>query len=218
MNLFELNFQRTMPANANLRGPAILSSYPDNPQPVTVATVNRLQAVLARPVNGTNGDVLQLPLNDGDDSPQILAYLRALVENFCRVPAVREFAVSILRADQVGDNKLAAQVRSILYYVSHQMVYVRDPAGGEYVISPLWIIEQWKAGQRVYGDCDDHVLVLNSLLQSIGFETRVVGVKINETTYFDHVISQVLIDNDWQDLDPCNKANVATSYTERLIA
>jgi hypothetical protein len=218
MRLSELNFQISMPNAANMRGLTRIGSYPDTVAPVVVPTMNRVQAVLTRPVNGTNGDILQLPLNDGPDSPQILAYLRQLTDYFGRVPEVRQQAIAILQADSVGNNNLAMQISSLFDFVANHMIYVRDPSGGEFVISPLWVINEWRAGRRVYGDCDDHVLMLNALLQSIGFDTRLNGVKLNETIYYDHVIGQVFVDNTWRDLDPCNKGGAPTTFTDRLVA
>lgn len=151
------------------------------------------------------------------DAPQILANLQALSVQYGREPFIREFTRSIL-PQAIGDNALGSIVRTVLDFVQRRMRYVPDPEGTELVISPDRLIHQIEAGQVATGDCDDHVLLLNAMLRSAGFQTKVVGVKLYRRDIFDHVISSVFLHGRWIDLDPCAKDAPAPVYLERLEA
>jgi transglutaminase-like putative cysteine protease len=169
-------------------------------------------------------EVFQLPLADGEDAPQILAYLHALSMQFAQAPYVREFAVNrILRAARIGDNDQGRQVEAVLNFVRRALTYVRDPVESEYVISPVNLLQQIDAGQQAFGDCEDHCLLLNSLLGAIGFPTRFVATLLREDAtegrpaHWNHVISSVFVGGRWVDLDPVAKGIMQPDYYEQLI-
>jgi transglutaminase-like putative cysteine protease len=97
------------------------------------------------------------------------------------------------------------------------MRYLMDPEGGEYFIDPLALIQQIQGVGYAYGDCDDHVGLLNAMARSVGFETRAVGVHLNDPVLWDHVISQVNVMGNWLDIDPCVKTNETPKYREKLV-
>jgi transglutaminase-like putative cysteine protease len=101
-------------------------------------------------------------------------------------------------------------------FVRSKVVYVRDPNGTEYVISPVRMLSQINTDGRTMGDCDDHTLLFNSMLNSIGFRARAVGVRLFEDRY-DHVISSVLVGNQWVDIDTCIKSGQQPRYDMRLV-
>lgn len=100
------------------------------------------------------------------------------------------------------------------------MVYVRDPVNAEYVVSPIRLIQTIYSQGVARGDCDDHVMLLNSALSSIGFETKFVGVKFppSKSTVFNHVISGVILGGQLNLMDPCDKNNNGLEYKETLLA
>ncbi len=160
--------------------------------------------------------VYKLPLGAGEDAPQILAYLHDLAVKFAQSSYVREFTVQVMADAGVTDNDLSAQILAVLNFVRRNVTYVRDPVESEYVISPINLIEKIKAGQRAYSDCEDHVLLLNSMLSSIGFPTRFVAAQINGADWWNHVISSVYVDGQWWDLDPIAKGIAQPDYPIRL--
>lgn len=52
------------------------------------------------------------------------------------------------------------------------------------------------------GDCDDQVILLCSLFESIGYATRFVVAGYNDSNTYEHVYCQVLADGEWIDCDP----------------
>lgn len=166
---------------------------------------------------GLGGEVIHIPLGNGlPDAHQIIANLNDLGEKFARMPVVREFTVRVL-GDSIGNNNLELQVTRVFQFVKDHVNYVRDPVWTEYVISPIRLITIINNGMIPAGDCDDHVLLLNSMLGSIGFPTRSVGVKLMTGDRYDHVISQVKVRGTWKDLDPCAKERSQPDYLEKLI-
>lgn len=149
------------------------------------------------------------------DAHQILTILENIKQEYLRKPYIREFAVSLLKG--LGNNDIDGQVQRITSFVKRHMIYVRDPADSEYVIAPDQLISRWRQTGRMYGDCDDHTLLLNTLLGSIGFDTKFVGVKFGPSPYYNHVISGVMIRGVLNQIDPCAKGVAQKLYTDTLI-
>jgi len=130
-------------------------------------------------------------------------------------PAVREFTVSIL--GQVGQNDKAGQIRACNEWVKSHVTYVNDPEGVEYLTSPLRFIDKYMRGEQLFGDCDCHCLLLGSMLGSLGFIIRFVGVKMAGTDDFNHVVVGVENDTQLQLVDPCAKREPQHDYQELLL-
>ncbi len=161
--------------------------------------------------------LIRFPLADGRaDAPQILAFLNAITEQFGRSPWIREFTVSLLPA-WTGNNDQSVILGTIIEFVRDRMRYLLDPEGAEYFIDPLALIQRIQAVGHAFGDCDDHVSLLNSMARSMGFEARAVGVHLHDPRLWDHVISQVRIAGRWVDVDPCVKTNETPFYREKLV-
>jgi transglutaminase-like putative cysteine protease len=164
-----------------------------------------------------DGDSYRLPLGPGEDAPQILAYLHDLAEQFAKEPYVREFTVNeVLGPAGVSDNDQEAQILTILNFVRRNVTYVRDPLDSEYIVSPINLIDKIRNGKRAFSDCEDHVLLLNTMLGSVGFPTRFVATQINGADWWNHVISSVYVDGAWWDLDPIAKGIPQPDYPVRL--
>jgi len=161
--------------------------------------------------------VSRIPLH-GNDIPVILATVAQLARQFSSAPIIRQAAEEIIHparnADAAGNAyKLAAWVRN-------RMIYVPDPTDLEYVQSPVVLVARIISKGQAYGDCDDHVLLLASLLGSLGISNRILGVKLNHD-YYDHVINSVQYCNggEWHDIDTCAKTGVEMPfYRERIVA
>ncbi len=160
--------------------------------------------------------VVRLPLGDREDAPQILAYLNAACEQYGRSPWIRELTQSII-PPFTGNNDQAVILGAIAAFVRDRMRYLPDPEGGEYFIDPLALLSQIQERGYAWGDCDDHVMLLNSMARSVGFETRAAGVHLHDPVLWDHVISQVNLFGRWIDIDPCVKTNETPEYREKLV-
>lgn len=171
----------------------------------------------ARLSKGLPGELIRLPLVAHEDAPQIIAYLKQLSLHFGRESFIREFTVSLFPAS-MPDNDLDGILRIITDFVRDYLVYVPDPVGTEYVISPVVLLQRITANGRAAGDCDDHVLLFNAMALSVGFEVRVAGVHLNNLEMWDHVISQVYHDHEWRDIDLCLKRAEIPDYNEKLVS
>ncbi len=217
------------PITRSLLRPTIIRMPPDDPDPqrMTVYATDTCQAPPLRLQPGqpspgygsaSQAEVFQLPLAEGLDAPQILGYLNALSIQFGKSPYIRQFTVNeLLRGASVGDNEQGRQVEVVLNFVRRCLTYVRDPVESEYVISPVELIAQIRAGQKAYGDCEDAVLLLNSMLCSMGFPTRFVATQINGADWWNHVISSVFVGGRWVDLDPIAKGIEQPEYYQQMI-
>ena len=184
-----------------------------NPEQITIDPT-QLRLSQAAPAQ-----VLRFPIPDDGraDAPVILAYLKQFAEYYGRSPFIREFSRTLLPAF-TADNDQTVIVRTLAAWVRDNVTYLADPSGAEYFIDPIALITQWQDRGKAYGDCDDHVLLLNSMLNSMGLDTRVVGVHLHDPVLWDHVISSVKLDGQWVDIDPCLKTNEAPNYTQKLVA
>ena len=146
---------------------------------------------------------------------QTLRKLNQLATSYGRNVAIRLEAESIIRG-KVVDNDVSGQVYAVLNYVKDKVRYLRDPLAWEYVKTPDLMLEQIRTYGHTMGDCDDHVLLMNTLLDSLGIRTKCVAVIINGASTFNHVISSVYMRNRWVDLDPCAKRSPQPFFGKRF--
>lgn len=149
------------------------------------------------------------------DQVQILKVLEKLRQRYQTSPAVREFTLSIL--GHIGQNDREGQISVCNNWVKQAITYVNDPEGVEYVTSPLRYIEKYNNNEPLYGDCDCHSLLLASMLGSLGFITRLVGVMMDGTDEFNHVIVGVKLDHELRLVDPCAKTKPQADYQKLLM-
>ena len=172
----------------------------------------------ARFSGGDPGDVLQLPIDESrPDGESILAWLFALMEYYSRDHAVRVHAIQILNDGGIRDAESLAGFRLLLNYAQTRMIWIPDPQHTEHVTAPPLLLDAIDENGEAYGDCDDHVVLLGSMLMSVGIEARPVAVKLDPGRgWYDHVILQADVDGDWRDADPCAKGIFQPSYSQRM--
>lgn len=162
---------------------------------------------------------ISLELTNGrPDAEQIVSALARLAIAYGKGECVTAFAKCLIE-DVTESNDLQALFSAVATFVLENVVYVPDPIGAEYVRSPVQLLRDYEAQGQAQGDCDDHVLLANSLFNALGFKTRVVALKVYNAATFDHVISSVQIAGTWYDFDPCNKADPYHVYPgDRVMA
>lgn len=116
----------------------------------------------------------------------------------------------------MGNDDRQEQLSCLLTFMVQRFIYVRDPNGIEFMVSPLQMVKQFNDCKKIYGDCDDHVLFLNSMLNSLGWQTKVAAVRLQSEVY-DHVISLVWFANMWMQIDTCSKSNPYTNYQGEML-
>lgn len=134
------------------------------------------------------------PAPNGSAAPyHTLRLMRAAIAR-CRIdPAIIQAAHAIIYLEPERDEW--AEARALFDYVRDRVRYVRDVYGLETLTSPEKVL------QRQTGDCDDQTALLCSLLESVGFPTRLV-MGAFQGPEFDHVYCQVQINGEWIDADP----------------
>lgn len=140
------------------------------------------------------------------DAEQIISVLSRLIAEYGIDPRVRRFTTSLF-GDTVGNDDRSGQVRAVTNFMADYVRYVRDPLGLEYVRSPIAMISEYEKFNMANGDCDDQVLLSGSMLHSIGFAVRPVGVHLYDAEYYDHVALQIQGEKGIVNYDPCNPSD-----------
>ena len=126
-----------------------------------------------------------------------LSAMRKIVLQFRHDPRIKSFALKLTAGCDEGRD----EVEAIFYYVRDRFVYVPDPDEFEMIAWPTTLL---KIGQ---GDCDDKAILLNSLLESIGYKTRFKAIGY-EPGVLSHVFSEVRLKNSWVSMDANDEAAV----------
>ena len=98
------------------------------------------------------------------------------------------------------------------------MVYLADPDGGEFIQTPLVLLNTIGQKGFAYGDCDDHVVLLGAMLVSIGIPARAVAVKLHGSDVYNHVVVEYLCQGQPILIDPCAKTVPTPAYRDRLVS
>ena len=154
------------------------------------------------------------------DANQILRFMGNLVDDYSTRPEIRSFALQLLQKAKAGNDARKIQLKVVTDFVVKNMIYTRDPIGVEYIMTPDRMIKEYRAQGVIRGDCDDHTILANTLLQAIGFETRPIGLKVFRNDVYDHVVSEIKMDSGkWIVFDGCRKDNPFKQYdqSEKLI-
>ena len=119
-----------------------------------------------------------------------LAAMASHVKTAKADPRIRRLAVCIVgglpHQAAAGD----AYAEQICSWVADNIQFVRDVDGLETLTPPAYLL-----ATRA-GDCDDHVMLVASLLQSVGIPARFV-VGGNATDRPEHVWAEASVDGEW---------------------
>jgi transglutaminase-like putative cysteine protease len=143
---------------------------------------------------GNPPPILRLPLPDDQRGAtrETLKWMRSFVRAGKCNPLVRYYAVG-LTYDLPPKNR-AMEIRMLFEFVRDEIRFVHDPADVEMLHWPEAVLQMGS------GDCDDKVILLCSLLESIGYPTRLVAVGFRPGE-FSHVYCEVKFRDRWLPLD-----------------
>lgn len=122
---------------------------------------------------GATHQIESLPLTDGglDAVRATLDKMRSIIRKYRTDVTTGRTARQILVACGLQDGRNRKQVITCLQnWVRDRIIYVYDPNGAEWLQTPP---ETLSIGT---GDCDDKVLLLLSLLESVGIDTELLAV------------------------------------------
>jgi predicted transglutaminase-like cysteine proteinase len=138
--------------------------------------------------------VQSTPLPDGDAGvAQTVQSMCSLIAAGKKDPSIHELAAKILRDSGARPYDWTAQARAIFRWIQRNIRFVRDVHGTEALHAAPTIV------QLGMGDCDDFTILTCSLLQTIGFDTRIVTIANHPEApqTFSHVYPEVEIDGRW---------------------
>lgn len=129
-------------------------------------------------------------------------YMGRLIRQGSTSPHIRSMAVSVVLHYKTDIEK----ARAIFQTIQSRMRYVRDNATMETLSSADLQVRNFVSSGFANGDCDDHVILLGSLLVSIGYPVRIVTVRVRSGFGpFDHVYLEALVRGVWIPMDATNK-------------
>jgi transglutaminase-like putative cysteine protease len=125
--------------------------------------------------------------------------LKSMIIDGSHDPAVLDKAAELVKG--LGQLNYPAQAQALWLYVRNTIFYLSDPYHEDHFQTPAVTM------QRGAGDCDDQVILLGSLLRSVGFQVRLVFVfhqppKNYEADFPDHVLLEVNLDSDNAEQSP----------------
>lgn len=122
--------------------------------------------------------VIKLP-NGADGNLLTVEFMKKVARERSKSPLVRQLACNILKQYKVPSMHYAQEALAIGDWVKKNFRYVRDTRGVETLQDPLTMIDQIQRGNG-QGDCDDHALLIATLLLSIGHSPSFRVVKYNK--------------------------------------
>lgn len=125
---------------------------------------------------------------------QTLAQMRAMVRECRKNPVIRQAATSTIFLTPEKDEW--HETEAIFNLVRDSVRYVRDVFDVETLSTPMATL----AGR--IGDCDDQIMLLAAMLESVGYPTRFVIEGYSNPDVFEHVYLQSLIAGQWVSMDP----------------
>jgi len=111
-------------------------------------------------------------------------------------PLIRKQAVAVIGS---GGRQPEREVSALLNFVRRRIRYVADPVDTEFVASARRVLEIGG------GDCDDLVVLLGALLESIGYETQLRVMAVDPRAEYEHVYLLVKLARAWVPLDPTSR-------------
>ena len=164
-----------------------------------------------------DGTVHRIPINPkAPDAFTIIASIQFVIDQFGRDPRIRAATLPLISSRI--NNDIRNNANTVAAFVMRRMVYLADPDGGEFVQTPLVLLNAISQKGVAYGDCDDHVVLLGAMLVSIGIPARAVAVKLHGSNHFNHVVIEYAYQGQSILIDPCAKNVPTPAYRDRLVA
>lgn len=163
-----------------------------------------------------DGTVHRIPLDPrAPDAWTIISAIQFVIEQFGRDPRIRAATLPLISSRI--NNDVRNNATTIANWVMRKMVYLADPDGGEFIQTPLVLLNTIGQKGFAYGDCDDHVVLLGAMLTSLGIPTRAVAVKLHGSDVYNHVVIEYMAQGQPILVDPCAKNVPTPNYRDRLV-
>jgi transglutaminase-like putative cysteine protease len=142
--------------------------------------------------------IRRIPLASGDTGiAQTIQVMHSLIDGGAVDTQIREQALAIVRQAGAVSRDSAAEINAIFWWAKTHMRFQKDVSGGEYVCTPRYLL------RTMAGDCDDYVVLIGSLLKSIGIPIRIVTIAADreEPGRLSHVYLEAMSHGQWIPLD-----------------
>jgi hypothetical protein len=145
-------------------------------------------------------NLTRIPHLDGDPGvAQTIRQMRRLIHQGKQNPRVHELAAQILRKASVPAYDWEGEARAIYEAVRRNLRFTRDVDGNETLHAAADII------RLGIGDCDDHTVLICSLLKTIGCDCRIVTIATDPGGEFSHVYPEAEVNGRWVALDAARR-------------
>lgn len=121
-----------------------------------------------------------------------LRFMNQAVDQYKTHPQIRELALSLTRG--LAQKDYAGETKRLFDYVQKRIRYVRDINGVETLQTPPKTLEYGA------GDCDDKAMLLATLLQSLGHDTRFKAMGMRPGS-LSHVSVETKLGDRWVNLE-----------------
>lgn len=135
---------------------------------------------------------------------QVIKHMKRLYNKYKAHPAIRQKAVEITsgipedRRTGIANRRDHQAIADAIYdWAKKNVAYVNDPAGVEYLQSPV------KTLKYGFGDCDDYTTLAAALMSSIGVPVRFKLSKNNPNNRdaYSHIYLEYEVDGSWYPFD-----------------
>lgn len=152
---------------------------------------------------GALGAVSAVPLLSGDAGvAQTVALMRRAIDSGLKNARLRALVIKILRDSGAPQHDPLAEAAALYSWVPANLRFVNDPIDteGDPKETVSAAVDVLDLGG---GDCDDFTVVMATLLQIAGMQTRIVTVASDprDPSQFTHVYPEVDIDGQWVPVD-----------------
>jgi transglutaminase superfamily protein len=143
----------------------------------------------------------RIPHLDGDPGvAQTIKQMRRLIQQGKQDPTVHELAAQILRRANVRAYDWEGEARAVFEAVRRNLRFTRDVNGNETLHAAPDIIRLGIA------DCDDFTILICSLMETIGCDTRIVTIAVDQDGEFCHVYPEAEINGRWCAMDAARQS------------
>lgn len=128
--------------------------------------------------------------DNASDVKSMVRLVAQQVDKSVRDPWTRAYASEIVRGSRphvlAGGPTEAEQIARVFWHVKQNIMYVQDPREYEYIPTAQRVV------QMRAEDCDGHVVLVSSLLSSLGFATGARVISTDGSNW--HIYSVVAFD------------------------
>lgn len=130
---------------------------------------------------------------------ETLKIMRRIVRKQKSALLIRNKAVEI--TDGIGNKDWTGEIKAVQAWVKNNIKYRKDVVDVETLHLPETLLDVKS------GDCDDHALLVASLLESIGHPTRFVAMGYAPDDYI-HVFTESRVGNKWVSVETTEPVSI----------